>query len=345
MNALWLEDNKISLRDIPGPRKENEALIRIRKAGICSTDLELVKGYYPYTGVIGHEFVGEVISTPSPALPQIRMESLTDNSESLVPIGARVPEAGGGLRVGDRVVGEINAACGQCEQCMNGRPTHCENRTVLGIVNRDGTFAEYTQLPIANLHRVPDSVPDEMAVFTEPLAAALEIQDQIQIKPTDRVLLVGAGRLGQLIAQTLALTGCGLRVVARHAHQQNLLKARGIRIISEEEVEPWRWDIVVEATGSPSGFALARRAIRPRGTMVLKSTYKGDMSVNFSSIVVDEIHLVGSRCGPFEPALRLMESRQVDPTVLIAEEFKLNEALKAFEHAAETGVLKVLLEP
>jgi threonine dehydrogenase-like Zn-dependent dehydrogenase len=133
--------------------------------------------------------------------------------------------------------------------------------------------------------------------------------------------------------------------VARHAHQQNLLKARGIRIISDEEIEPWRWDIVVEATGSPSGFALARRAIRPRGTMVLKSTYKGDMSVNFSSIVVDEIHLVGSRCGPFEPALRLMESRQVDPTVLIAEEFKLNEALKAFEHAAETGVLKVLLEP
>ena len=324
MNALWLEDNKISLREIPEPRKENEALIKIRKAGICSTDLELVKGYYPYRGVIGHEFVGEVVSlTPSPS-----------------PVGRGV-----GVRVGDRVVGEINAACGHCEQCMNGRPTHCENRTVLGIVNRDGTFAEYTQLPVTNLHRVPDSVPDEMAVFTEPLAAALEIQDQIQIKPTDRVLLVGAGRLGQLIAQTLALTGCDLRVVARHAHQQNLLKARGIRIISDEEIEPWRWDIVVEATGSPSGFALARRAIRPRGTMVLKSTYKGDMSVNFSSIVVDEIHLVGSRCGPFEPALRLMESRQVDPTVLIAEEFKLNEALKAFEHAAETGVLKVLLEP
>jgi threonine dehydrogenase-like Zn-dependent dehydrogenase len=216
---------------------------------------------------------------------------------------------------------------------------------VLGIVNRDGIFAEFTQLPIANLHRVPDSVSDEMAVFTEPLAAALEIQDQIQIKPSDRVLLIGAGRLGQLIAQTLGLTGCDLRVVARHAHQQNLLKGCGIGIISEEDIQPWRWDVVVEATGSPSGFSLARRAIRPRGTMVLKSTYKGEMNVNFSSMVVDEIHLVGSRCGPFALALRLMESKQVDPTVLIMEEFKLNDALKAFERAAETGALKVLVEP
>lgn len=315
MNALWLENNKISLRDISQPRKPNEALIKIRKAGICSTDLELVKGYYPYTGVIGHEFVGDVL------------------------------EADDTSWIGQRVVGEINVVCNQCEQCLNGRPTHCEHRTVLGIINRDGTFAEFTNLPIANLHRVPESVPDEMAVFTEPLAAALEIQDQIQVKPTDRVLLIGAGRLGQLIAQTLALTGCNLRVVARHEQQQNLLKQRGIKIISEEDVQPWRWDVVVEATGSPSGFSLARKAIRPRGMMVLKSTYKGDMSVNFSSIVVDEINLIGSRCGPFEPALRLMESRQVDPTVLIAKEFKLSQALKAFEHAAETGVLKVLVEP
>ena len=317
MQALWLEDHKISLRDIPQPRQANEALIKVRKAGVCSTDLELVKGYYPYTGVIGHEFVGDVVEAEG-----------TD----------------GRSWIGQRVVGEINVTCNQCEQCLSGRPTHCEHRTVLGIVNRDGTFAEYTTLPIANLHRVPASVPDEMAVFTEPLAAALEIQDQIQVKPTDRVLLVGAGRLGQLIAQTLALTGCDLRVVARHAHQQELLKARGIRIISEEDIKPWRWDIVIEATGSPSGFSLARKAIRPRGTMVLKSTYKGEMSVNFSSIVVDEINLIGSRCGPFEPALRLMELKQVDPTVLIADEFKLSDALKAFERAAEAGVLKVLVE-
>jgi threonine dehydrogenase-like Zn-dependent dehydrogenase len=316
MNALWLENNKISLRDIPQRRKPKEALVKIRKAGICSTDLELVKGYYPYTGILGHEFVGEVV------------------------------EADGENRaawIGQRVVGEINVVCNQCEQCLNGRPTHCENRTVLGIVNRDGTFAEFTQLPITNLHRVPDSVPDEMAVFTEPLAAALEIQQQIQIKPTDRVLLIGAGRLGQLIAQTLALTGCDLHVVARHAHQQNLLKARGIRIIAEEDIQPWRWDVVVEATGSPNGFALARKAIRPRGTLVMKSTYKGEIRVNFSSLVVDEINIIGSRCGPFEPALRLMESRQVDPSVLIADEFKLGDALKAFERAAETGVLKVLV--
>jgi len=315
MRAIWLEDNKISLREISLARAPKEALVKIRKAGICSTDLELVKGYYPYTGVIGHEFVGEVV------------------------------EADDLSWVGQRVVGEINVVCGQCEQCIHARSTHCENRSVLGIVNRDGTFAEFTQLPVANLHRVPDSVSDEMAVFTEPLAAALEIQDQIQIKPSDRVLLIGAGRLGQLIAQSLALTSCDLRVVARHAHQQDLLKRRGIRLISEEDILPWRWDVVVEATGSPSGFSLARRAIRPRGTMVLKSTYTGEISVNVSSMVVDEIHLVGSRCGPFAPALRLMESKQVDPTVLIMEEFKLNDALKAFEHAAQAGVLKVLVEP
>ena len=318
MNALWLENNKIDLRDVSRQRKPNEALIKIRKGGICSTDLELVKGYYPYTGILGHEFVGDVVEV--------------DGEDRASWIG-------------QRVVGEINVVCNQCEQCLNGRPTHCENRTVLGIVNRDGTFAEFTQLPIANLHRVPDSVPDEMAVFTEPLAAALEIQQQVQIKPTDRVLLIGAGRLGQLIAQTLALTGCDLRVVARHRRQQNLLKARGIKIITEGEIKPWRWDIVVEATGSPSGFSLARQAIRPRGTLVLKSTYKGELNVNFSAVVVDEINIIGSRCGPFEPALRLMESRQVDPTVLIADEFKLGNALKAFERASEAGVLKVLVKP
>lgn len=315
MKALWLEHNVISVREVPQPNRPKEARIKIRRAGICSTDLELVKGYYPYTGVPGHEFVGEVI------------------------------EADDASWIGQRVVGEINAACNQCEQCLNGRPTHCENRTVLGIVNRDGVFADYTTLPLSNLHRVPASVPDEMAVFTEPLAAALEIQQQVQVKPTDRVLLVGAGRLGQLIAQTLALTGCDLRVAARHKHQQDLLTARGIRVIAEEDVLPWRWDIVVEATGSPGGFELARKAIRPRGTLVLKSTYKGEMSVNFSSIVVDEVNIVGSRCGPFGPALRLMESKQVDPTVLIDSEFPLTEALKAFEHAAETGVLKVLVKP
>ena len=315
MQAIWLENNNIDLREIDPLRKPGEALIKIRKAGVCSTDLEMVKGYYPFTGVPGHECVGEVV------------------------------EADDAAWIGERVAGEINAVCNQCEQCRNGRPTHCENRTVLGILNRDGTFAEFTQLPIANLHKVPASVSDEVAVFTEPLAAALEIQEQINIKPKDRVLLVGAGRLGQLIAQTLALTGCDLRVVARHARQKELLAARGIRIIAEEDIQRWRSDIVVEATGSPSGFDLARQAIRPRGTLVLKSTYKGEMSVNFSSIVVDEVNIIGSRCGPFEPALKLMESKQVDPTVLIDDEFSLKDGLKAFNRAGQPGVLKVLIQP
>ena len=314
MQALWLEDNQTSLRDTPQPQRSNEALIKILKAGICSTDLELVKGYYPYTGILGHEFVGEVV------------------------------EADNVSWVGQRVVGEINVSCHQCEQCLKGRPTHCENRNVLGIINRHGTFAEYTTLPIANLHQVPASVSDEKAVLTEPLAAALEIQQQVKFQPTDRVLLIGAGRLGQLIAQTLALTGCDLRVVARHKRQQELLQSRGIKIISEQDVQPWRWDIVVEATGGPGGFSLAKQAIRPRGTLVLKSTYNGGMNVNFSSIVVDEINIVGSRCGPFEPALRLMESNQVDPSVLIDAEYPLSDALKAFEHAGQNGVLKVLIE-
>lgn len=324
MKALWLENNKIDLREIPQPQNSNEVLVKIRKAGICSTDLELVKGYYPYTGVLGHEFVGEVVSLPGKPSPDEKAEA---------------------LRVGDRVVGEINATCKQCEQCLNGRPTHCEYRSVLGIINRNGVFAEFTQLPLANLHRVPASVPDEMAVFAEPLAAAMEIQQQIDIRPGDRILLVGAGRLGQLIAQTLALTGCGLRVVAKHKAQQNLLTARGIRIIAEEDIQRRRWDVVIEATGSPSGFALARQAVRPRGTLILKSTYKGGMHVDFSSIVVDEVRLIGSRCGPFEPALRLMESKQIDTTVLIDAEYSLLDALKAFERAASPGVLKVLMNP
>jgi len=315
MQALWLENQQLDLREVPEPAWPGEALIRIRKAGVCSTDLELVKGYYPFTGIIGHEFVGDVVECDDPAW------------------------------VGQRVVGEINVICGNCEQCLGGRSTHCESRTVLGITKRNGTFAEYTTLPIANLHRVPASVPDELAVFTEPLAAALEIQQQVHIRPTDRVLVIGAGRLGQLIAQTLALTGCDLRVVARHPHQQKILVERGIKLILEEDVQPWRWDLVVEATGSLGGFSLARQAIRPRGTLVMKSTYKGEMSVNFSSIVVDEVNIVGSRCGPFGPALRLMEKGKVDPSVLIAAEFKLGEALQAFERAAQPGVLKVLVEP
>ena len=315
MQSLWLENQTLSLRDIPCLDKPGEALIKVRLSGICSTDLEMVRGYYPFTGVLGHEFVGEVLETPDQSW------------------------------IGKRVVGEINAVCGECEQCRNGRPTHCEKRSVLGILNRDGVHAGYTTLPLANLHLVPDSIPDEAAVFTEPLAAALEIQEQVHIQPAERVLLVGAGRLGQLIAQTLALTGADLHVLARHPHQKALLERRKIKSISEEEIQPRHWDVVVEATGSSSGFDLARQALRPRGTLVLKSTYRGEMNVNWSPFVVDEITVVGSRCGPFAPALRLLESRAVDPTILIADRYPLARALAAMEAAQQPGMLKILLEP
>jgi len=195
------------------------------------------------------------------------------------------------------------------------------------------------------LHRIPVSVPDEAAVFTEPLAAAMEIQEQVHIQPTDRVLLVGAGRLGQLIAQTLSLTGAEFYVVARHPHQKAILEERKIRLISEDKIQPRKWDVAVEATGSPSGFDLARRALRPCGTLVLKSTYRGEMTVNWSPFVVDEITIVGSRCGPFAPALRLLERGEVDPTVLIAGRYPLSKAVEAMQEAQKPGMLKVLLEP
>ena len=314
MNALYLENQTLSFRDdLPLPRAEGEALIRVRLSGICGTDIQLLRGYYPFRGVPGHEFVGEVV------------------------------EADDKSWVGARVVGEINVTCGVCEECRSGRPTHCENRTVLGILNRDGAHADFLTLPLRNLHRVPDSVPDDAAVFVEPLAAALEIQEQIALRPTDRVLLIGAGRLGQLIAQTVALTGAQFRVVARYPRQKALLHARGIETIAAEDVPPRRWDVVIEATGSPSGFDLARRALRPRGVLVMKSTYHGEMSLNLSSLVVDEIHLLGSRCGPFAPALRLLEKNLVDPRPLIDARFPLSEGLAAFDRAQQRGALKILL--
>ena len=332
MQSLWLENQSLSLRDVPKPHIPGEALIRIRLSGICGTDLELLRGYYPFTGVLGHEFVGEVVS-------------VTESNESLGREIQSQQTLDSVKWIGKRVVGEINVACGMCEQCQHGHPTHCEQRSVLGITNRDGVHSEYTTLPLVNLHVVPDFIPDEAAVFSEPLAAALEIQEQVHIQPTDRVLLVGAGRLGQLIAQTLAPIGCDLHVLARYPNQKALLESRRIRLISEEAVQPRSWDVVVEATGSPSGFEVARRALLPRGTLVLKSTYRGDMTGNWSPFVVDEITIVGSRCGPFAPALRLLESAQVDPAILIADQFPLANALEAMKAAQKPGMLKVLLKP
>ncbi len=315
MDAVWLENGILQHRqNVPTPAPlSGEALVRVRLAGICSTDLELLRGYYPYTGIPGHEFVGEIIRSPDQ------------------------PD-----HEGDRVVGEINAACGACEACLAGRPRHCVRRTVLGIVDRNGAFADYLCLPNQNLIPVPETVPDDAAVFVEPLAAALEIQEQVAIRPTDRVLVLGAGRLGQMIAQTLALTGCRLLVAARHKKQKALLETHHITWVEENEI-PERWfDIVVEATGVSAGFTQARRAVRPAGTIVLKSTYKGNIELDFSSLVVDEITLVGSRCGPFDPALRLLENRRIDPNVLIEKRYPLKDAVKAFEHAARPGALKIL---
>lgn len=315
MKGLWLENNQLQLRaDIPTPEPPlGEALVRVLRAGICNTDIELLRGYYPYSGILGHEFVGVVEQGP-PHLVNLR------------------------------VVGEINAVCGQCRFCRSGQSTHCENRTVLGIVNRNGAFADYLSLPVENLHPVPDNVPTEAATFTEPLAAALEIQQQVQIRPDDRVLVVGDGKLGQLVAQTLALTNCDLFVVGRHRDKLANLAARDIKTGLVDNVKDRAFDISVECTGNPEGFAIARRALRPRGTLVLKSTYAGNLSLDASSLVVDEITLIGSRCGPFPAALELLAAGKIDVQPLIQACYPLSQGLTAFEHAQKRGVLKVLLE-
>jgi len=314
MNALWLEDRRLRLRhDIPVPLPpRGETLVRVIVAGICNTDIELLRGYYPYAGVPGHEFVG-VVEGDSPL-------------------------------AGQRVVGEINAVCGVCRACSSGRRTHCERRTVLGIVRRDGAFAEYLVLPSENLHPVPDAIPTDVAVFTEPLAAALQIQEQVTIPPDSSVLVVGDGKLGQLVAQTLALSGCELRVVGRHERKLALLAARGVKSVPEASLVPGAFDIAVECTGDTPGFALAQRALRPRGTLVMKSTYAGQLTIDAAAVVVNELTLVGSRCGPFEKALALLAQDRVDVRSLVQARFPLERALEAFDAAQRPGMLKVLLE-
>ena len=315
MRALWLENRQLRLRDdLPRPGSSEEVVIRVLLAGICNTDLELVRGYYPFTGVPGHEFVGVVEQGPA------------------------------GL-VGKRVTGEINATCGTCLSCLAGRPNHCLNRTVLGIRNRHGAFADYLALPSRNLHVVPDAISDEEAVFTEPLAAAIRIQEQVEISAGDRILVVGDGKLGQLVARTIALTGCLLTVVGRHRNKLELLEARGITTASEDAIPRGLFDIAIDCTGNASGFALARNALRPRGTLVMKSTYAGDLTFNASRAVVDEITVIGSRCGPFAPAIELLRTHRVEVKSMIHATYTLSDALAAFEHARRPGVLKVLLSP
>jgi threonine dehydrogenase-like Zn-dependent dehydrogenase len=316
MNGIWLEKNALTLRtDLPIPvPSSGEALVRVLKAGICNTDIELLRGYYPYRGVLGHEFVGVVAAADD--------RDLIDR----------------------RVVGEINAACGTCPYCVRGMPTHCERRTVLGIVNRDGAFAEYLTLPIANLHPLPDNVSTTAATFTEPLAAAIQIQAQVQITPDRRVLVVGDGKLGQLVAQSLALTGCDLLVVGRHGDKLDLLAARGITVGFADRVIPRSYDVAVDCTGNPAGFDLARQSLRPRGTLVMKSTYAGKLTLDASALVVDEITVVGSRCGPFDRAIELLAQDKVDVMPLVTAAYPLQDGLTAIQHAQQKGVLKVLLD-
>jgi threonine dehydrogenase-like Zn-dependent dehydrogenase len=316
MRALLLDNGLQIIGDYPTPEPApGEALVRVRMAGICNTDLELAAGYRQFRGVPGHEFVGEIERAP----------------------GAETWE-------GRRVVGEINAACGECPTCRAGRPTHCPHRTTLGIAGRGGAFAEYLTLPVRNLHPVPASIPDEIAVFTEPLAAACEILEQVHVRPTDRAVVLGDGKLGLLCAQVLALTGCDLTAIGHHAEKLNILAQRGIRTTLDGDSLAGSADLVVEATGHAGGYAAARRLVRPRGTIVLKSTYHGSIDADLTAVAVDEVTLVGSRCGPFGPALRLLEQRLVDVIQLIQARYPLADAVAAFEHAARPGTLKVLVD-
>jgi threonine dehydrogenase-like Zn-dependent dehydrogenase len=272
-----------------------------------------MRGYAEFNGVLGHEFVGIVDQAENPEL------------------------------LGCRVVGEISASCGTCETCRAGRSSHCPTRTTLGIRGRDGVLAEYFCLPVRSLHLVTPEIPDEAAVFVEPLAAACEILEQVHVRPTDRVVVLGDGKMGLLIAQVLALTGCDLTVVGRHTEKLAILAARGIRSRLGTDELARSADVVVECTGHADGFATARRLVRPRGTLILKSTYQGLVETDLSGLVVDEIQVQGSRCGPFPAALRLLVQRLVDVTSLIEARYPLSEALDAFEHASSRGALKVLV--
>jgi threonine dehydrogenase-like Zn-dependent dehydrogenase len=316
MRVLYFDEQLTYRPQQPTPTPGcGEALIRTRLAGICNTDIEIVRGYKGFRGILGHEFVGVVEQADS--RPEL---------------------------VGQRVVGEINLYCGECATCRRGDETQCPNRTTLGIDRRDGAMADMLTLPAKLLHPVPPNVPDEIAVFTEPLAAACQILQQVHLRSTDRVIVLGDGKLGLLVAQVLQLTGCNLLAVGRHRNKLEILERRGICTqLAGEEILPGA-DVVVEVTGSPAGFALAQSLVRPRGTLVLKSTFHGDVGLNLSRLVVDEITVIGSRCGPFETALRLLERNLIDVESLIHATYPLSEGLAAFERAVAPGVLKVLLD-
>jgi len=316
MKALRLENNQLKLAEIARQDEESEAVVRVTKSGICNTDLEIVRGYAGFSGTLGHEFVGVV-------------EAATDAKHL----------------IGKRVVGEINAGCGQCADCLRGDARHCPARTVLGIVGRDGAHAEFLNLPSRNLLEVPDAVSDEQAVFVEPLAAAFGITEQVEIYPETKVAIIGDGKLGNLCAQSLSLKSRNVRLVGKHTAKLALARARNIEgVLLENALKLKRsFDVVVEASGSESGFNLALDLLKPRGKLVLKSTFHGAAQWQAWRVVVDEITIVGSRCGRFAPALELLKNKSVDVESLISEEFSLSEGMKAMEKAGRKGVMKVLL--
>ena len=314
MRAIVLEQSDVqvnSARPAPAPGPD-EVMVRVTRAGVCETDLQLIKGYMGFRGVLGHEFVGVAESGPY---------------------------------AGRRVVGEINCACWTCATCRGGFHTHCPNRTVLGILNHDGAFADLIAVPQRNLHLVPDSVPDDVAVFTEPVAAAFQIPTQLEVGKNDRIVVLGDGRLGNLCAQVLASIADDVLVVGKHPEKLALLEALGVKTALLGDELPLRAaDVVVECTGSESGLPTALTLVRPRGTIVLKTTVAGTQTLAWAPFVIDEVTLVGSRCGPFDRALEALENGLVEVQPLIADRFNISNGLLALQRAQQKGVLKVLLE-
>lgn len=317
MKALRFADNQLYFTDQAElPAQAHESLVRVTMAGICNTDLEIVRGYAGFQGTLGHEFVGVVADSPDPA------------------------------QIGLRVTGEINVGCGVCDLCLSGDPRHCPQRTALGIRNRDGAFAEYLSLPPENLLVVPDNVSDRQAVFTEPLAAACEMLTQVEINHHHRVAVLGDGKLGQLLARVLATTECDLTLIGRHAEKLLLAAEVGIKTTAAEylRIGPGhRFDFVVEATGTPDGLKFALDLVKPRGAILLKSTFRGKVELDAARIVVDEISVIGSRCGRFATALQLLAEGRVDVEGLITAEYPLSEGVTAMQHAQRKGTLKVVL--
>lgn len=316
MRALYIEEGGLRYSgEYPSPRPESgEALIRVLYAGICNTDIEIIKGYMGFHGIPGHEFVGVVEECCEQGL------------------------------IGKRVVGEINIGCGSCGYCKAGVKNHCPDRSVLGILNRGGAFADYLTLPASNLHPVPDVITDEEAIFVEPLAAAFEIIEQLSIGPGEKVCVLGDGKLGLLVAQALATTGCLLDVAGRHTEKLAILDGRGIGTTTGSALNRGEFDVVVECTGSPSGLERALQIVRPRGRVVLKTTVAGRGAVDLNQVVINEISIIGSRCGPFPPAIEALERRSVAVNPLISMTFPLEEGVAALAYASQRGVLKVVLK-